>query len=59
MNSRRFMGSPKLRRRHPNASTSTWIGAETGIKTIIAVHIQSRNWVKTALPTAFQHGSLL
>src|SRR5450759_1629730 len=46
MNSRRCMSSPKRRRRIVSAQTSTLIGAETGIKTITAVHSQCRRWVQ-------------
>ena len=45
MNSRRCMSAPKLRRRIVSAQTSALIGAETGIKTIAAVHSQCRLWV--------------
>src|SRR5208282_1559285 len=42
---RRFMSDPPLRRRHLSSSTSTLIGAETGIESIAAVHSQCRSWV--------------
>jgi cysteine synthase len=48
MKSRRFMRLPE-RSRHGivTVSTSTLIGAETGIKTIAALHSQCRRWVKS------------
>jgi len=46
MNSRRCMSFPKLRDGILTPQTSTLIGAETGIKTIAAVHSQCRRWVK-------------
>src|SRR5450759_5144282 len=41
MNSRRRMSDPKLRRQHLSGSNE-YLGAETGIKTIAAVHSQCR-----------------
>jgi hypothetical protein len=45
MNSRRLMSIPKLKSRIVSPQTRTLIGAETGIKTIAAVHSQCRSWV--------------
>ena len=47
MNSRRFMATSKLRRRHLTGSKSTSIGIETGIKTIAAVRNRCPLWVKS------------
>jgi hypothetical protein len=41
------MPAPKLKRRHHNGSNEYFDRAETGIKTIAAVHSQCRSWVKS------------
>jgi hypothetical protein len=56
MKSRRFMSAPKLRRRHRIGLIEYFdSGAETGIKTIAAMHSQCPLWAKADICGAKRH----